>query len=103
MSYITEITDEYQHNSFIDNNPKCVMFFGSRMCGHCQHMKPLVNNLSKQYPNVKFAHVETTEVPTVHTDAVPVFVIYKYSRPVDKVLGADADKLTSSIQNNLAY
>lgn len=93
MSHVAEITNYDQQTSFINNNPKGIIFFGSSRCHHCADMIPVVQDLSQKYPSVAFAHVETTKVKVDNVDGVPVFVAYKSSVPIDVLVGADDEKL----------
>ena len=97
MSTVREITHMAEHDAFIKNNPSAVLFFGSNRCGHCKDITPFFGQLSKQYPNVAFGHVETTRVKTEGADAVPVFVGYKNGRPLPPVLGADEQGLKALV------
>lgn len=72
---VIEITNFNEHESFIANNEKVVLFFGSIRCPHCRNMGPVVEKMAEQYPTVAFGHIEVTEVENVN--GVPVFVGYK--------------------------
>jgi thiol-disulfide isomerase/thioredoxin len=98
---IKEIRNLEDHDEFIKNNTRGVIFFGSKYCPHCQEMEPVVKDLAKQYPRVKFAHVETTEVNVENVGGVPSFVGYKNREAVGVVLGADTDKLIKMITTKL--
>lgn len=98
---VTEITNFDEHESFIANNDRAVLFFGSIVCSHCRAMAPIVEKLSKYYPTVKFAHIEVSEVKVENVEGVPVFVGYKYKTPVGKVLGSDQKMLINMIETEL--
>ena len=101
MSKVAEITNATENNSFIANNNKSVIFFGSMMCSHCRDMIPVVEDLANEYPSVKFAHVEITEVDVDNVDGVPAFVGYKNHNPIDMVLGASPEKLRKMVETKL--
>ncbi len=103
MSRVIEIRSYSDQESFIRNNPSGVIFFGSYRCPHCQDMVPVFEDLTRQYPNVGFAHVEITKVEVENVNGVPVFVGYRNKVPIDIVLGADEDKLFDMINNQLLY
>lgn len=98
---VIEITNFNEHESFIANNDKEVLFFGSIRCSHCHKMVPIVEKIAEQYPTVAFGHIEVTEVEVENVDGVPVFVGYKNQIPIDIVVGASPNKLTNMIENKL--
>ena len=98
MSSITELKNYVDHDEFIKNSPKAVIFFGSVYCGHCREITPLFKQLSRQNPSVSFAHIETSEVEVENVSGVPVFVAYKSGVPVEIVLGSKKDKLESMVK-----
>lgn len=98
---VTEITNFDQHESFIDHNPRTVIFFGSAACGHCQTITPVFNSLASQYPHIAFGHVETTKVKALNIRGVPVFVGYCNHQPVEIVLGADKQELKKMLDGKL--
>jgi len=101
MPRVTEITNFNDHESFIHNNDRGVIFFGSEGCHHCHNMGPFVEELSEKYPNVAFSHVEVSSVDVDHVNGVPVFVGYKLHEPIDVVLGANKKSLVSMIETKL--
>lgn len=92
-----EINTFDEHEAFIANNPRGIIFFGSQRCPHCVSAKPVVDNLARQYPQVKFAHVEVSRVKTENIKGVPVFVGYRNGQPVDVALGASPDSLSQLV------
>lgn len=103
MSRITEINSYNDEQSFINNNPRGVIFFGSRSCGHCQHMKPIIEQMAVTYPSIKFAHVEVSKVDVdmKHFEGVPLFVGYRNGAPVDTIIGADEDAVRRMVTTEL--
>lgn len=91
---VTEIRSRSHHDNFTSGNQRAVVFFGSKGCGHCKRMVPVINDMSKNNPHIKFAHVETSEIETEGLDgSVPKFVGYKEGEPVRVVRGADVPDL----------
>jgi thiol-disulfide isomerase/thioredoxin len=103
MSQIIEITSDRDEQSFINNNPRAVVFFGSAHCGHCQHMKPIIEALAIEYPQIKFAHVEVSKVSVdmQHFEGVPLFVGYRSGNPVNVIVGADENAVTTMVKTQL--
>lgn len=98
---MVEINDADDFDSFLQNNKKGIVFFGSLSCGHCRSITPYVQELVKQYPDIGFAHVETSRVRTNNLKGVPVFCAYKNGQAVDKVVGANKPALQSMIATKL--
>lgn len=98
VQILSSSADEEQ---FISSSPTSMIFFGSNHCGHCHNMVDFYSSLPSQYPSCKFAYVETSEVNVDNIDdGVPVFVIYSHGQPIDSVLGASPDKVTSLLYHN---
>ena len=104
MSYqnnVQEIVNVEDHDAFIQNNDKCIMFFGSNRCKKCDNMTTSLNDIAKNYPQIKFSHVEVTRTTVENLgDSLPVFVCYKNNLPVGKVVGTDKNGIINMIQNN---
>ena len=98
---VVEIKNANETDSFIGNNNKAIIFFGSIRCGHCRNMIPIFEKMAKQYPSIAFGHIEVTEVEVENIKGVPVFVAYKNHQPIDSVLGANLKSLTKMIQTKL--
>jgi thiol-disulfide isomerase/thioredoxin len=101
MSRVFEITNFDEHEAFIANNDKAVIFFGSRGCPHCRNMVPIIEEMANKYKTVAFAHIEVSEVEVENVDGVPVFVGYRMHVPVGVVLGASPNKITNMIETKL--
>lgn len=84
-----ELHNETEHDQFILDNPRAIIFFGSIYCGHCRSITPTFNEYVNKYPNIAFAHIETTTVKSENLEGVPTFVGYKDGEAVDIVVGAD--------------
>ena len=101
MSHVIQITNSKESDNFIANNLRGVIFFGSVRCPHCRTMAPIYEELANKYTSTAFAHVETSEVEVDNLDGVPVFVAYKDRKPIDTVIGARPEALTTMIQEKL--
>lgn len=103
MNRVTELKTANEQRNFCGSATHVVIFYGSSKCGHCKVMGPIYDELPQQYPNIKFAHVETSRVKVDNIDGVPVFVLYEEGEPVQKIVGARRDELMNLIEsiNNL--
>lgn len=59
---IKELRSQSEIDKFIRDNDKALIFYGTRSCGHCVNAGPTFMSLASRFPNVKFAHVEVSEV-----------------------------------------
>src|SRR5437879_3828937 len=98
---VREIITVEDHDSFIKNNSKCIMFFGSNTCKKCDSMNPIFDDIAKNYPWIQFSHVEVNNTIVQNlNDVLPVFVCYKNNIPIGKVVGTDKNGIINMIQNN---
>lgn len=51
---------------------KAIVDFNAVWCGPCQMLKPIVEKLAEEHPELKFLSVDTDEVPS----AAEQFVVY---------------------------
>lgn len=104
---MVEITDETQYNKFITTNDKCFVFFGSERCPHCRNIKPAIEKMVSQYPDVKFCHIEVTSktvniIPEKYRKVgYPLFICYRNKTLVGNVIGEDEPGVIEMIENNL--
>ena len=72
-------------------NPTLVDFW-AEWCGPCKSMHPIFENLSKKYPNVKFARVNVDQNQNISmkfaVQSIPTFIMFKSGQIVDKMMGA---------------
>lgn len=92
-STMIEIQSLEQYNEVIHSYERCLVFFGSEMCSHCQEIKLLVYQLVRKYPSIKFIHVEVTKVHVDNLNGVPIFVGFHQGTAIDKVEGANQKEL----------
>jgi thiol-disulfide isomerase/thioredoxin len=98
MASIFEIKTASDSQSFVKNNPRGIIFYGSKTCGHCIAMKPYINEMAAKYPKIAFAHVEVSEVKVDKLGSgVPVFIGYYKGKAVDKVVGANKSGVAKMI------
>lgn len=49
--------------NFINQNVMCVVYFSSSSCSVCHALLPKIKEVLLDYPNIKFAQVEITDIP----------------------------------------
>lgn len=90
---VRELRSKNDEVEFINGNKNCMIFWGSKSCGHCVNSIPFIEKMKMKYPNVSFSHVEVSEIPTDNIDGVPVFVGYSNGRPVEQIVGKNEGKI----------
>ena len=72
---------------------KVLVDFWAKWCGPCKTLIPRLENIEKDYPNVKFVKVDVDENMDIAMDmgirSVPTVVIYDGTKIVDKSTGAN--------------
>lgn len=92
-----ELNSATEHDAFINKNDKCVIFFGSKNCPPCRESMPVMEELARKYPRIKFSHVEVTKTKMNDLTGTPTFVGYKNQVPIDVITGADFDGLEGMV------
>ncbi|WDC84827.1 thioredoxin family protein [Caloramator sp. mosi_1] len=49
--------------NFIRDNKMCILYFSSESCSVCHALYPKIQEVLINYPNIKLAKVEITDVP----------------------------------------
>ena len=85
---------EYTDNSFDINNTKVltVLDFWAEWCAPCRALSPVIEQLTKEFPNVDIAKVNVDLNPSLSSQfgitSIPTLVFIKNGEVVDKQLGA---------------
>ena len=82
-----------------------VIKFGAKWCGPCKKIDPYFNELSNEYKNVIFTHVDVDEDQDVAEDyeisALPTFVFEKGDEEVSRFEGSDKEGLKAVLDEFL--
>ena len=66
--------------------------FWAEWCGPCRAMHPVFTRLSKKFKKIRFARLNIDENKDIATklgiQSIPIFIMFKAGKPVDKVVGA---------------
>lgn len=80
-----------------------MVYFISTWCPPCRQIKPIYEELSKKYENVKFAKIDVDDNPDASLEysisAVPTFIFFDGESQVNHFAGADPSKLESMVQD----
>jgi thioredoxin 1 len=105
MMKINKINDlsEFRRSIAASSGLTIVDFFAT-WCAPCIQIAPKIENLSQQYPNVKFYKVDVDlSIDIAEQEgisAMPTFVFYKNGSRVDTVVGANLSEIKYKLQQH---
>lgn len=87
------------------NGDKLLVSYSASWCGPCKALTPRLDNLSKEYPNIKFLKVDVDQnrdsLSELSITSVPTVIIYDGKNIVDRSNGARMDNYYKEILNTL--
>ena len=90
MSIINLTKDSY-HNEVMETEKVVVIDFLATWCGPCKMMAPVVEEVAKDYPDVKVCKVNVDEEPELSNAfkivSIPTIVVIKNGEIIDSVVG----------------
>lgn len=90
MSIINLTKDSY-HNEVMETEKVVVIDFWATWCGPCKMMSPVVEEVAKDYPDVKVCKVNVDEEPELSNAfkivSIPTIVVIKNGEIIDSVVG----------------
>lgn len=97
-----DVSTEAEFNDNITKKPVAVVLISTTWCGPCKKLKPIVEELTKEIPNVMFVHIDGDNPPkNVAFESFPTIKIYKDGKEVEQVVGFQVkEKLRNLIQKH---
>ena len=90
MSIINLTKDSY-HNEVMETEKVVVIDFWATWCGPCKMMAPVVEEVAKDYRDVKVCKVNVDEEPELSNAfkivSIPTIVVIKNGEIIDSVVG----------------
>lgn len=79
---------------------------GATWCGPCSQMRPIIETISEENPNIAIAECDIDENPEIAINygirSVPTFLFFRNGQEVDRVIGSiPRDKLLQKIHERL--
>ncbi|KAI5679099.1 hypothetical protein M9H77_10049 [Catharanthus roseus] len=94
---------DHLDNSTNTNKLMVVDFFAS-WCGPCRKMEPIFNELAERYTDIEFIRINVDELKDVAREfgieSMPTFIMLRSGKEIDKVVGANRNKLEKMIEKH---
>ena len=88
---IINLTKASYHNEVMETEKVVVIDFWATWCGPCKMMAPVVEEVAKDYPDVKVCKVNVDEEPELSNAfkivSIPTIVVIKNGEIIDSVVG----------------
>lgn len=101
---VTQVSSNAQLDAILGDRAHglTLVYFWAEWCEPCKHMESVIVQVAKTFPEVACVAVEAEEVDDVsekyQVASVPSFLVLKGSAVVDSLVGADAAKLVSIVE-----
>ena len=88
---IINLTKDSYHNEVMETEKVVVIDFWATWCGPCKMMAPVVEEVAKDYPDVKVCKINVDEEPELSNAfkivSIPTIVVIKNGEIIDSVVG----------------
>lgn len=104
---VLELTDSSFYDEVLFSDKFCVIDFWSEWCGPCAAMRPVIEELAKEYAGkVKMGKINVDQnfyrTKEYNITSLPVIMFFRHGKPVYKHVGIiPKDKLDTEIQEYL--
>lgn len=96
-------------NIYSQNNPNklIVIDFKATWCSPCKAIKPFVEYLKENYPNVDFLEIDiedeekTTITEKFEIAKVPTFIYFKNGNMCQSIIGTNKNNIENTINDNI--
>jgi len=99
--------DELISYSENNSNKLIVIDFKATWCGPCKAIKPFLDYLKENYPNVDFLELDIEDDNTVSITEnfeivkVPTFIYLKNGKVCNTLIGTNKDNIENAINDNI--
>ena len=92
MGNVAEFTDDNFEAEVLKSDKPVLVDFWATWCGPCRAIAPVIEELSKEYENVKFGKldIDGSRATAMKYDvqSIPTLIIYKDGEVVQRAMGA---------------
>lgn len=99
-----ELKSNDEMKQVLGENDFVLVDFFAKWCRPCMQIAPQVEEMSKRYPNVFFAKIDSDNedisdvVETCEIKQLPTFVIFVNGKYVDRLIGANIGRLEDFVR-----
>ncbi|QIQ21260.1 thioredoxin [Zophobihabitans entericus] len=91
-NFIIDVTESSFQSQVLEHKGLMVVQFWATWCVHCQHMRPIVEKVAKEYHSqVAFARVDIDQqnnlAQAFEVEGTPTFIMFKNGQLVDEKVG----------------
>jgi thioredoxin 1 len=99
---IIEVSDQDFEKEVLKADKPVLVDFWAPWCGPCRALGPIIEEISGEISEVKFAKVNVDESPHISSVfqvmSIPTLIIFKDGKPIEQMIGLqDKDSLKSKL------
>lgn len=92
MGNVAEFTDDNFESEVLQSDKPVLVDFWATWCGPCRAVAPVIEELAKEYENVKIGKldIDNSRATAMKYDvqSIPTLILYKDGEPIERTMGA---------------
>ena len=89
--HVLEVSDQNFEKEVVQSDKPVVVDFWAAWCGPCKMLSPIVEEVAKEYSQVKFCRLNVDDNPNQAGNfqimSIPTLIFFKQGKAIDKVVG----------------